>query len=372
MSEEEVEMRIQLLVLLAGFCGIVSAGCGDDPLEKVRLPPGFGVQVFAVVPGARGITVGRNGRVYVVNEVDGSVVELRDRDGDGRSDSRRILYRGLRKGHGVAWHQEYLYVADRGRILRFPAAVQHSDKLRPEVIARLPDAAHHGTREIGFGPDGKLYVALGAPCNVCEKPGFDEILRMNPDGSRMETFARGVRNSVGLAWHPQTGVLWFSDNGRDLMGDDVPPDELNRARRPGLHFGFPYCHGGGIADPVLGRGADCGRFEPPAWKFQAHVAPLGLHFYRGRMFPADYRHDLLVAQHGSWNRSEPVGYRLVRLRIEQGKVVEQHAFVSGWLGTGGERCGRPVALAELPDGSLLVTDDFNGLVYRIAYSDTGT
>jgi glucose/arabinose dehydrogenase len=217
---------------------------------------------------------------------------------------------------------------------------------------------------MGMGPDGYLYVAIGAPCNVCpvEDP-FATIIRLRPDGSGREVFARGIRNSVGLDWHPRTKVLWFTNNGRDWMGDTQPPDSLHRAPRPGLDFGFPFCHAG-VPDPKLNQGRDCGRFAPAELLLTAHGAPLGMRFYTGAMFPPEYRGDIFICQHGSWNRSTPVGYRVLRARLDGGRVAGKEAFASGWL-SGSTAWGRPVDCAVAPDGALLVSDDRAGVIYRI-------
>jgi glucose/arabinose dehydrogenase len=239
-----------------------------------------------------------------------------------------------------------------------------------EVIADdLPRERHHGWKFIRFGPDGMLYVPVGAPCNVClrqDDPRFASILRMDPETGKTSVFASGVRNSVGFDWRPGTEELWFTDNGRDWMGDDAPPDELNMAGAAGLHFGFPYCHGGDIPDPKFGDRRECSEFRAPERNFGAHTAALGMRFYTGDMFPRAYRGDVFVAQHGSWNRSVPTGYRVVRVMVRDGKAVNHEIFAEGWL-RGRRAWGRPVDVLVLPDGSLLVSDDRADAVYRIVY-----
>jgi glucose/arabinose dehydrogenase len=238
------------------------------------------------------------------------------------------------------------------------------------VTDDLPDDRHHGWKSIDFGPDGWLYVPVGAPCNVCLRdPPYATIQRMRPDGSARETWVRGVRNSVGFAWHPATGEMWFTDNGRDMLGDDVPSCELNRVTAQGQHFGFPFVHGGDVPDPEYAAPPDAPAFIPPAVKLGAHVAPLGVLFYTGQQFPAAYRGSLLLAEHGSWNRSAPVGYRLVHVRLNGSEVVRREVFASGWL-QGEQVSGRPVDLEQLPDGSVLVSDDDAGVIYRISYQGT--
>jgi glucose/arabinose dehydrogenase len=235
------------------------------------------------------------------------------------------------------------------------------------VNDKLPRDLHHGWKFIRFGPDGRLYVPVGAPCNICE-PGepYASILRFSVAGDTWEVFARGVRNSVGFDWDPKTKELWFTDNGRDRLGDDLPPDELNHAPRKGMHFGYPYCHGKSISDPEYGIGKNCRSFTPPAMELGPHVASLGMRFYTGKMFPPKYRGRVFIAEHGSWNRSEPIGYRVRMVRVEKGGAVSYEDFATGWL-KGGTAWGRPVDIQIMPDGAILVSDDFVGAIYRISY-----
>jgi glucose/arabinose dehydrogenase len=236
------------------------------------------------------------------------------------------------------------------------------------VSDAFPGDAHHGWKFIAFGPDGMLYVPVGAPCNICLRsdPRYGTIMRMRPDGSGLEVYARGVRNSVGFDWDPATGALWFTDNGRDYLGDNEPPDELNRVTRPGESFGFPFVHGRAILDPEYGRGRSPSEFTPPARELGPHVAALGMRFYRGRLFPPEYRGAIFIAEHGSWNRTTPIGYRISVVRPEGKGPATYETFAQGWL-SGGSAWGRPVDVQELPDGSLLVSDDRAGVVYRITY-----
>ena len=264
-------------------------------------------------------------------------------------------------------------------LLRFPGFIRYDNieatlenPPAPVVVNdKFPSDHAHGWKYIKFGPDGKLYVPVGMPCNVCNKEGEDErygtIMRMEPDGSQLEIFAKGVRNTVGFAWHPETGELWFTDNGRDWLGDDIPPDELNRAPRKGMHFGFPFCHGGDIPDPEFGRLRNCSEFTPPEIKLGPHVAALGMTFYTGTMFPEEYRNQIFIAEHGSWNRKIPIGYRVSLVRLENGKAVSYEPFADGWL-QGLAAWGRPVDVLVMPDGALLVSDDKNNAIYRISYS----
>ena len=274
--------------------------------------------------------------------------------------------------NGVAFKNGDLYVAEVSRILKFKDIEGHlSNPGAPEVVYdQYPIETHHGWKYISFGPDGKLYVPVGAPCNICEpkKPIYATITRMDPDGSNMEIYASGIRNTVGFTWHPQTKELWFTDNGRDMMGDDVPPCELNSAPKAGMNFGYPYCHGGNIKDPEFGDKRPCSDFTPPVQNLNAHVAPLGLKFYTGDMFPEAYRNQIFIAEHGSWNRTLKSGHLVSLVKIENGKSVGYETFAEGWLDHDTQEAwGRPVDIFVMPDGSMLVSDDKGGMVYRIAY-----
>ncbi len=369
---------LTLVVAVAASCvfrGIIApygpealAG-GPAQIDRLRLPEGFRVQVFAAeLEGARSLELGGEGTVFVGSRAAGNVYALRDTDGDGVSDERHVIASGLRSPNGVAFRDGDLYVAEISRVLRFAAIESRLDEPpEPEVIRDdLPDDEDHGWKFIAFGPDERLYVPVGAPCNVCEREDerYAALLRMNPDGSDLEIYAEGVRNTVGFDWHPETGELWFTDNGRDGMGDDVPPDELNHAPREGLHFGFPYCHGR-IPDPEI-EGKTCAETVAPEVTFAAHVAALGMRFYDHEAFGARYRHGAFVAQHGSWDRDDPVGYRIVFVPFEGGMPSgEPEPFAEGWL-DGLISWGRPVDVLVLEDGSLLVSDDKSDAVYRIA------
>ncbi len=340
-------------------------------LGDIRLPRGFKIGIYASpVPNARSLALGDRGTVFVGSREAGAVYTLVDRDGDGRAEEIDTVARGLTVPNGVAFRDGALYVAEMHRVLRYDAIESHlQDPPAPVVInAQLPREGHHGWRYIRFGPDGWLYVGSGAPCNICETTDerFATILRMRPDGSGMEVFARGVRNTLGFDWQPESRELWFTDNGRDWLGADQPPDELNRAPAPGLHYGFPYCHGRAIADPEFGTRHACAEFVPAELELGPHVAALGMQFYTGTMFPPEYRNQLFVAEHGSWNRIVPVGYRLTLVRFESGRPVKYERFAQGWL-RGRAAWGRPVDVLVMPDGALLVSDDRAGVVYRISY-----
>ena len=272
--------------------------------------------------------------------------------------------------NGVAFKDGHLYVAEVHQVIRFNNIVDNLVAGAPYHVVNdnLPANRHHGWKFIRFGSDGKLYVPVGAPCNVCREQNrqFATIMRMNADGSGLEVFAEGVRNSVGFDWHPQTRELWFTDNGRDWLGDDFPPDELNHAPAAGRHFGFPYVHGSNIPDPVFGDQAPQREFHPPVRELAPHAAALGMRFYTGSMFPPEYRGQIFIAEHGSWNRSQPIGYRITLVRLKNGRPSSYDVFASGWLQDGGV-IGRPVDLEILEDGSMLVSDDDAGRIYRISY-----
>lgn len=361
--------RIRLSCLFAAVA-MTATACAEVTLDQVSLPDGFRIAIYAEgVDNARQMALGDDGTLFVGTRRAGDVYAVTDRDGDQVADQVRVIDTGLKMPSGLAFRDGALYVAALDRILRYDDIESRLDQ-PPEpvvVIDTLPDETHHGWKYIRFGPDGLLYVPVGAPCNVCDEEGFAEIRRLRPDGTGMETYARGVRNSVGLAFHPGTGELWFTDNGRDWLGDDLPDCELNHAPVPGLHFGFPYCHQGDTPDPEFGAGKACADYAPPALRLGPHVAPLGLAFYTGDMFPPEYRGNLFIAEHGSWNRSEKIGYRLKRVEFgPDGQVAGQSVFAEGWL-QGDEVWGRPNDVLVMPDGALLVSDDEAGVIYRISY-----
>jgi glucose/arabinose dehydrogenase len=363
-----------LLVIAVTACGVTTSCSGaepGEPVEGITVPEGFTIRWFAAdVPGARSLALGSSGTIFVGTRRPGRVYAVQDTDGDFRADRVHIIAQGLRSPNGVAFRDGDLYVAEISQVLRFENIEDRLDDPPQPVTIRhdLPTDGHHGWKFIRFGPDAKLYVPVGAPCNVCERedPRYASILRMDPDGSGLEVFASGVRNTVGFDWHPGSKVLWFTDNGRDWLGDEAPPDELNRAPEPGLHFGFPYCHGGEILDPEHGSERTCDEFVRPAQRLGPHVAALGMRFYTGANFPEAYRGDVFIAEHGSWNRSVPIGYRLTRVRIDGSKATGYEVFAEGWVRDGDVR-GRPVDLLLLPDGSILVSDDHAGAIYRISY-----
>lgn len=342
-------------------------------LARLSLPAGFHAEVYAAdVPNARQMALAPGGTVFVGTREDGRVFAVVDRNHDQKADEVITIAKGLTMPSGVAFKDGALYVAEVSRITRYDGIEGRLATPPSPVVVNdsYPTDRHHGWKFIAFGPDGWLYVPVGAPCNVCERsdnPRFASITRMKPDGSGVEIVAKGVRNSVGFDWNPANGQLWFTDNGRDELGDDVPPCELNHATAPGQHFGFPYCHGGTVADPAFGRTRACREFVPPAQGLGAHVAPLGMRFYTGQMFPAAYRNRIFIAEHGSWNRSKKVGYRVVTVTLDGDRVVAHEPFATGWL-QGEEEWGRPVDVLVMPDGALLVSDDRAGAIYRITYN----
>ena len=335
-------------------------------IDDVELPSGFTIEEYADVPNARSLALGDNGTLFVSNRKGRSVYAVVENT-DGSTRTIELL-RGMSTPNGIAFHKGDLYVAEINRVYRYADIEENLESVpQAEVLdIDLPSDRHHGWRYIGFGPDDKLYISIGAPCNVCDEFGYAQIIRMNADGSSRETFASGIRNSVGFTWHPTSDELWFTDNGRDMLGDDMPPCELNHAPRAGLHFGFPYCHGGDIPDPRFGKGRDCENYRPPVQKLGPHVAPLGVKFYTGDMFPAEYRNQVFIAEHGSWNRSRKIGYRVTLVRLDGNRAVSYETFASGWL-QGQSVTGRPVDLIVKEDGSLLVSDDLAGKIYRISY-----
>jgi glucose/arabinose dehydrogenase len=350
------------------FVSVAVAQPRSMPLDTIRLPPGFAIELVARVDNARQMVLGPKGTLFVGSMQAGKVYAVRLRP--GAPAEVLTIASGLSLPAGVAFQGGALYVSSVNRVLRLDDVENHlADPPKPVVVTdRLPKDRHHGWKVLGFGPDGKLYVPVGAPCNICEPDAdrYANIMRMNADGSGLETFARGVRNTVGFDWDPRTRDMWFTDNGRDWLGDDSPPDELNHAPRAGMHFGFPYCHGGTISDPEFGRRRPCSDFTPPAQNLGPHVAALGMRFYSGEQFPAQYRNQILIAEHGSWNRSRKIGYRVSLVRLEDGKAVAYEPFATGWL-QGGDAWGRPADVLVMPDGSLLVSDDFAGAIYRITY-----
>ena len=365
-----------LLAVLTGLFALLPAK-SDLPLEKIKLPDGFSIAIYAEgVPNARQMALTPGGTLFVGSRRGGKVHAVVDHDGDMKADQVLVIAQNLTMPSGLAYHNGALYVAAVDTVLRYDDIEARLEN-PPEpvvVVPDLPSDRMHGWKFIAFGPDGKLFVPVGAPCNACENPDpYASILRMNPDGSGREVYARGIRNSVGFDWHPVTGDLWITDNGRDNISedpaitDDLPSCELNHAPEPGMHFGYPYIHQGDTPDPELGEGRTADEFTPPAINLGPHVAPLGIEFYTGAMFPEEYSHQAFIAEHGSWNRREKLGYRIKLVHFDDaGQATGQEVFAEGWL-DGDEVWGRPVDVQTMPDGSLLVSDDQADAIYRITY-----
>jgi len=342
------------------------------PLDKLKLPNGYKISVYAEnVKNARSMTLSPSGTLYVGTRQEGSVYALKDTDGDNKIDKQYTLMEGGSMPNGVAFKDGDLYVAEHSRILKFSDI---ESKLaapgEPEVIYdKFPDKKHHGWKFIAFGPDDKLYVPVGAPCNICESDEeiFGSITRLDPDGTNLEIVHTGVRNTVGFTWHPETSELFFTDNGGDMMGDDLPACELNKATAAKMNFGYPYCHQGDTLDKDFGTDKDCEDYTRPLQNLGAHVAPLGCEFYN---FMSQSKNALLIAEHGSWNRSKKSGYKISMVQLDDNNNSTGYSdFITGWLDEDTDEVwGRPVDLEWMPDGSLLISDDFADAIYRVSYA----
>ena len=347
---------------------------GSGNLDSITLPDGFEIDYYARdIQGARTLRLSEDGTLFIGTRGAGNLYAIPNATESTKASEVIELASGMTAPNGLEVIDGNLYVAEVGRVLRYDDIEANLNNLpQPTVITNaLPKEGHHGWRYMALGPDGKMYIAIGAPCNVCELSDFyGSISRMNIDGSGLEVFATGVRNSVGFDWHPETGALWFTNNGRDMMGDDIPPDTLHKAPEQGLHFGFPYCHGGDIPDPQFGAQRECSEFTEPAANLTPHGATLGMRFYTGEMFPEEYTNQILIAEHGSWNRSIPIGYRVMMAQVDENNdVIDYVPFAEGWLNEQtGEAWGRPVDVQVMPDGALLVSDDANNAIYRISYT----
>jgi glucose/arabinose dehydrogenase len=361
--------------VIASVCLMLSIASGahasaqsDKVLQSVQLPAGFSIELLTdQTPGARSMALGERGTLFVGTR-SGKVYAVKP-GADGAPASVHTIADKLNMPNGVAFRNGALYVAEINRITRYDDIENSLARIPAPKVVRddLPKDRHHGWKYIAFGPDGKLYVPIGAPCNVCNEPAYAVITRMNADGSNHEVFARGVRNTVGFTWHPVTKQLWFTENGRDWLGEDQPPCELNNAPKAGLDFGFPYCHGANIKDPEFGSLGDCSKSTAPVQTLGAHVAPLGVKFYTAAGFPQAYRGRAFIAEHGSWNRKQKSGYRITTVTLEGDKAVRYEPFATGFH-RGDEVYGRPVDLLMTDDGAMLVSDDAAGAIYRITYS----
>ncbi|MDN3379214.1 MULTISPECIES: PQQ-dependent sugar dehydrogenase [unclassified Pseudoalteromonas] len=359
----------KLLTLIISL-GLLSTPAGAaNILKELSVAQGFEVSIFADdVENARQIAVSKKGIVYVGSRKAGKVYALIDHNSDGVADKQILVASDLSMPSGLAIKGDDLYVGEVHRIIRFKNIDKQLKAPKYEVVYdALPTERHHGWKFLRFAPTGELIIPVGVPCNICaEDERFGRIFALDVNTKQITTLAKGVRNSVGFDFHPSTQAMWFSDNGRDMMGDDIPPDELNRLTNEGEHFGFPYVHAGAILDPEFGKGKSTSDYTAPALALAAHVAPLGIHFYNGKQFPSDYKQQLFVAEHGSWNRSKKSGYKVAVATIEQGRVIKYTPFITGFM-KNEETLGRPVAFAELADGSLLISDDYANVIYRVSY-----
>ncbi|MFL5302205.1 MAG: PQQ-dependent sugar dehydrogenase [Anaeromyxobacteraceae bacterium] len=344
-------------------------------LDRIKLPQGFKLELWAHgLPGGRAMARGDKGKIYVGTRDIGRVYEVTDQ-GDRRT--VRVVAEGMKQPAGVAFNEGALWVASIDKVLRFDGIEDTPDVAPVDLTAKFnypsPERQHHQWKYIAFGPDKKLYIPFGAPCNLCEPPAeFAQIRRYNRDGSGMEVIATGIRNTIGFDWHPETKELWFTENGRDWMGDDGPEDELDRVSRVGQNFGFPYCHANGIPDPQIRKPDPCKGVTMPVALLGPHAAALGMIFYTGKMFPPEYRRSILIARRGSWNRTKLFGYDVVKVNVDpDGKNAKVTPFMTGFIDAGkNEFWGRPVYLLQMPDGALLVSDEQNGAIYRVSYRST--
>jgi len=343
----------------------------EVPGRSIALPPGFAIAVYADdLKGPRMMALGLDGQIYVAERGAGRILRLPDADLDGKADQVEIMAEGLDAPSSLAFYQDgSLYVGETTRVLRFPALGEKGSFDLPQVVIDDLPSGGHNTRTVLFSPDyADLFVSIGSSCNVCEEADQRRatIMRYNPDGSGGRVYAEGLRNAVGITFRPGTNELWATNNGRDFLGDDLPPETVYLVM-DGKHYGWPSCHSGRIVDPDFGSPSSCQDIEAPMVEMQAHSAPLGLEFYSGEDFPAAYQGDLFVAFHGSWNRSQPVGYKIVRIPIDGDGIGAVEDFAVGWL-EDGNSWGRPVDVLTAPDGSLLVSDDAGGRIYRIYYA----
>ena len=335
-------------------------------IPEINLPDGFQIEVLTdQVPGARSMALGDKGTLFVSTMREGKVYAVSSIDSQPEV---LTIASGLYMPNGVAFEDGNLYVAEIHRVHKFTDIEDRLNAPESRVINKsYPTDRHHGWRYITFGPDGKLYIPIGSPCNICDEPDYGVITRIDTDGSNKEVIAHGIRNTVGITFHPQTNDLWFTDNNKDMMGDDIPPGELNRLSAEGEHFGFPFCHATDIPDNDGFDGlGNCSDITPPVQELDAHVAALGLKFYTGSMFPDEYKNQIFIPEHGSWNRSKKSGYRITLVRLNGNQAVSYEVFADGWM-KNEETLGRPVDLLVLPDGSMLVSDDDNGVIYQITY-----
>jgi glucose/arabinose dehydrogenase len=343
----------------------------EIPVDKIKVPKGFKVEVWAHgMPGVRMMARGSKGTIWAGTRIIGRVYEIKDKGG---SREHRILAQKLTQPNGVAFQGGNLYVMAINRVFRYDG-IEDNPNVKPVELTeqfKLPPQVHHNWKFIAFGPDSRLYVQVGSPCNICEPDAeHGQIRRYVADGSNMEVVARGVRNSVGFDFHPVTGELWFTDNGRDWQGEDGPQDELNRVSKSGQFFGFPYCHANGIPDKEFPKKDACKGVTLPVALMGPHAAALGMRFYSSSMFPKEYQNSIFVARHGSWNRSELFGFDVANVRVgADGKGAKVTPFMTGFRDDKANKFwGRPTDVLQMPDGSLLVSDEQVGAIYRVTYS----
>ena len=379
--------KLLILILLSFSFSFLSFSINRNQdvsklLENIVLPDGFKIEIYASdVENARSMSISPSGTIFVGNRRGDNVFALRDTNGDKVVDKKYLISDKLTNmPNGVAYYNGDLYVAEVNKVWVFKDiekniddADKYGEYLKEPILISddFPSDKHHGWKYISVGPDGKLYVPVGAPCNICESNDeiYASITRMNIDGSNREIYASGVRNTVGFTCHPDTGQMWFTDNGRDMLGDNYPPCELNRVVKSNQHYGYPYCHGSDISDPEFGGEYDCSDFVKPVQNLGPHVAPLGLKFYTGNMFPDEYKGNIFIAEHGSWNRSKKIGYRISRVKVENSRSVGYEPFIYGWLDEDEQEAwGRPVDILILEDGSMLISDDHASVIYRVSYT----
>jgi glucose/arabinose dehydrogenase len=348
-------------------------GAPEDklPTPQLKLPKGFKIEVYASgIPNARSLRIGDKGTVFVSNRVLDKVYAIVEKNGKREA---KVIASGLDRPNGLAFHKGALYIAEGTKISKLENIEDHLDSPpKPAVVySDFLNHQSHGWKFMALGPDNKLYVNVGSPCNICEPPATNgQIRRISLDGKDAEVVARGVRNSVGFDWHPVTKELYFTDNGRDWLSEDLPEDELNRVSKIGQHFGFPYCHQGTFTDREMGWGRSCDEFEKPVALLGPHSAALGMRFYSGKMFPSQYQNAIFIARHGSWNRTKKIGGDVIVAKLNKdGSVKSQEPFLTGFL-QNNEYSGRPVDVQVMKDGSLLVSDDHAGAVYRVTYGGT--
>lgn len=366
-----------IAVMISSAFSSISAA-QDVELDKLVLPEGFSIDIYARVSNPRQMSLGDDGTVYVGsrNSAGGRIFAVLNPTSAAKASEVIVIDGGLKSPSGLTYKDGDLYVGAISRIYKYNDI---ANNLRsgndPEIITdKLPTRTHHGWKFIEFGPDGLLYVPVGAPCNIClsDDEIFASILRMdvnNPD-QPFELYASGVRNTVGFDWDPNSGDLWFTDNGRDAMGDELPADELNRAPNKGMHFGYPFIHQGDIPDPEFGKGKNASDYTAPAQNLAPHAGAIGMAFYKGDMFPEHFKNNIIIAEHGSWNRTEAAGHTghmLTLVTVENGKAVKYEPFITGFL-QNNKAWGRPADVLELKDGSLLIADDEANAIYRVTYS----